>query len=450
MSNIIKCSSLHNGKLTQNKLSKIKKHNIDTLLLNRYYYDESEGKNNELGIKNIIIDENKENDKYIKIWNTKAENIYFNNQENLGGITFSHNKLDYNLTIGWRNKTICNIKEINIIMEERCEKIELDENVREIDIGGYVDNSNIKEFKGIMVYIESNHYNKKYYFSFDGKNYTDLRMYNCDKNLIENGVLDLREVNYYNYVTSDTLSVDTLIINKNQIETLHSNFDEKLFVKTIKIYDENNMKLIPYKEIEFNDVLLVKTNYLVNKDLSKIIFLDDKENIKIYDKEELLKNDSVEDVKFIINSDCDLIVIKYKNSKYKVIDLNKEYEIDYLFSKFLELNLDIYFDSIEKNILKECIKNRDFFTPFEKKIIDNNLLHSINKDFLEFEVHLVELNKIGLSYAAIKYLVDKNYVNIINPKTTNILKIENINNNEIEKFNELGESYKVLRKVKRK
>ena len=79
--------------------------NIDTVIIENYdNYDIKEEKHS-LNIKNIIIDyQETEYFENIKIYKTNAENIYFKNYHNFGGITipyemFIHKKIDLKLRI---------------------------------------------------------------------------------------------------------------------------------------------------------------------------------------------------------------------------------------------------------------------------------------------------------------------------------------------------------------
>ena len=153
---------------------------------------------------------------------------------------------------------------------------------------------------------------------------------------IKDGILDLTDLKNYNDISSDYLNVNTLIINKKDIfsSKFKNGFSHKLKIKTLKIIEDNDMKLNPVKEIEINGTLMMYKDYLVNELKNKLIYLDKNKNIKVLDKEELLNNENIENADFLISNDIQLVIIKYKNKEFKVLDKDIEYNIDSLFNKY--------------------------------------------------------------------------------------------------------------------
>ena len=130
------------------KLINKKKNDVDTVILDRITYCSSFVEKENKNIKNIDIQygiKHSDRKKYMVIYSTNAKNIYFKDEENLGGITFPVSKKDYHLHLGWDDERYCNIKTINITYDDGCEKIELDESVKNIEIGIFVNACNIKE-----------------------------------------------------------------------------------------------------------------------------------------------------------------------------------------------------------------------------------------------------------------------------------------------------------------
>lgn len=112
--NEINYKGLNKDKLSVLKRNQIKNKNIDTVILDRYNYNGSYEKNNEFkNIKNMIINNKKiPINSCIFIQNTRAENIYFLNKENIGGLTYPITMGNYEIVLFWGENADCNLKEI--------------------------------------------------------------------------------------------------------------------------------------------------------------------------------------------------------------------------------------------------------------------------------------------------------------------------------------------------
>jgi len=443
------------------KSSKLKRKNIDTIILDSDgYYNNVEYLYKELhNIKNVIIDKKSLLKKSslihrnVEIYNTKAENIFIKSENNLGGLTFPTDSFDYDLFLEWTDDKVCNIKEINIVFKNKVEKIRLNKEVNKISILPQKVKDKINK---VIVYVENKKYSKRYEIdSTLGLVDEKYNKYTFTKSDLKNGVLDLTNIDYYKDFSGDNIDVDTLIITKEILfsNKFYSVFDDKLNIKRLVIIDKNEMKLYPETTIQFNGILNIYSNFIVNDDKTIFIYMDKKE-LKIIDKNKLLEAEEIDDVKYIENSDCELILIKYKNNNFKIIDENGEYIIDELFGDFLYLNLYSYdFYKEEIPYLTHFILNKEWDKPFINKIIDNNIFICIYGDYLEFIERIKELKELGFKDETIKYLIRRKYDNLINTKSKNILDIKEIGEHEVKLFNYMSEIEifnKVLTKKKKK
>jgi len=457
MKNYIKYKGLYKSEIGLIKYSQLKLRNIDTIILEENKYcDDVENKYEELkNIKNFIIVDKiykERGDNSIVIHNTRAENIFFKNQENLGGLTIPVEYLKNDVYLEWYNNQKSNLKEINLIFPKQTEKIKLDEKPQRIEI--YV-RSYFKNKKNILIIIEGQ-YNEIIYQgdSISGITEKKYEKYTyCDKD-VKDGVLDLTNID--NHSKFLNIDADTLIIKKEDLfkSNFQYEFDEKLSINKIKILDKNEMKLNPEIEIIFNGLLETYDYFITNGEKTEFIYLDKNNEIKVIYKDKLLEDENIEDVEFIINSDCELLLIRYKNKKCKLIDENNEYLIDDLFGDYLYLNIDSYdFYEEEKPLIKKYIIDKEWNKLFIDKIIDNNILCCIYDDYLKFIERIKELKKIGFKDETIKYLIYRKYDNLVNTKSKNILDIKEIGEHEVKLFNYISNKviydkipYKILKK----
>ena len=142
---------------------------------------------------------------------------------------------------------------------------------------------------------------------------------------------------------------------------------DDVFIKEIKILDGNNMKLNPITIIPFNDTLDIYKNYIIGDKEETLIYVDSKDNLKVFNKQEILKDKNIEKVEFIKNKEELIIIYKYKkDSKYKVIIDYGYFDIDRLFTFYSKTK-------------KSYIKDNDWI-----KIINSSLtISELNFSFRE-------------------------------------------------------------------
>ena len=428
-----------------------KNRNFDTMILDDIYYQNKVEYNFDSlsNIKNLIIDHKiikKITDKAVwrdptQIYSSKAENIYYKNCANLGGITFPLNEIDDNLIVnwGWGKEAQSNIKTINIITKNDVIKFNMsDEYLRKVSF--FV---RTKEDKNILkLVIETRRYEKEYYIDEElglDKEATKTINYTYTERDLINDVLDLSNISSYNNVNFQYLNIDTLIINKKDLDKIKNNnfINNHLFVKKIKVIDDNDMKLNPVIEIDFNNELYIYNHeYILNKDLNKLLLEIESKDIKVLDKKELLKDENAKDVEFIFDV-CQLIIIKYKNNNYKIIDLDKEYIFDKLFTKFFLMYID---SSLEKYYI-QSEKILDWINIFKSGEYENEDLEEIYSDYLIFKERIQKLLELGFSYKTLIYFYENRFDNMINTNSYNLISIKDISENEINNFNEIGKSY---------
>lgn len=460
MKNYINYKGLTKSELGLVKYSQLKHRNIDTIVLNELkYWDDVENTYDELkNIKTIIIDDKKiknnaYSDNYVAIQNTRAENIYFKDQDNLGGLTINVEKARHDIDLKWYRERQCKLKEINLVFPTKTEKIILGNNIISIHLVSYFLENELK----FSLAIEDNKQKTNYSGNINsGIIEKEYGFYTYTSDNVKNDILDLREFEKAEKIYCYNINVDTLLITKNILfgDIFKQQFDEKLSINKLKIIDENEMKLNPEIEVNFEGLIEIYDYFITDGEKTKFIYLDRNDDLKIIYKDKLLENENIEDVEFIVNSDCELILVKYKNKTCKIIDKYNEYIIDELFGDFLYLNINSY-DFYEEEIphLKLYITNKEWDKPFKDKILDNNILGTIYDDYLKFIERIKELKKLGLKDKAIKYLISRKYDNLINTKSRNILDIKEIKKDEIELFNFISENityekavYKTLKK----
>lgn len=452
------------------KISKILSFkNYDTLYLDEWAYKTNFSFNDkkDLYLKNIIISE-KVIGFPIVIANSNAENIYFENSENLGGLTLSYEILKRHmraLIIEYKFDYKCNLSKINLILDKDNFTINLEKDLEKIEFDIYKEDNN----EYVTIKLIYNHKILKYKID-NLKNITEEKIsYTFGEEDLINNNLDITKYFDYSELKFHTCeNIDTLIINKNFLKNtnllkgINTKNLFKLTINKIKIIDDNNMKLIPSEKIvSIDGSILVDDNYIYidNKNDEILIYLNKQNEIKVIGRNELLKENDVVDVVFQFEHTklsfsgyelktprkINLILIKYKDETYKIIDFDKSYNLDSLFLNFLKLNPSDYFSLNEAiqflftNNLKEIFKLKDF---------DNDKFYKMYNDFEKYKLYLLELKNMGLTDNAIDYLFDKNYRNIIDPKDK--FNIKNLTKKEIDFFNEYSEEHKKLKLKKYK
>jgi len=450
MSKIIKYSKL-NKKVMYTNLKK-----IDTILLDvSDFYNNKKKKLNE---SNIII-ANGIKSRNIKILGTKASNICFQDYANLGDITIPFN-FSSRLFISFDDPS--KVKRINIVNDKNT-FIELDNDISNITIVKTQNNN-------IVCNVSYKNRTIDYEIDVNGNIIETKRKYIITQNDIKENSLDMCPLSDYEYIYYNSLSFDTLIINKSfleNIEKLNRFNDPERFIpyhnridyRNLIIRDDDEMRLTPndiiFENIDSNKIIFKKRkniNYISIENNQKnhyIVYIDKNNNIKVINKNDLLNEDGVEDVFFdFINntswvSPTELIVIKYKNY-YKVLDFEKEYHIDLLFFKLLYNYSDKYFLS-ERQINYLCEYDLVKFICY---VNNKKIFLDIYNKYIEHKSYLEKLKKIGFTDASIKYLLDKKIDYIITPNMDNL---NNISETEINCFNEIGNDYvkkKVLKSEK--
>lgn len=460
---ILKCSTLNK------KISKILSFkNYDTLLIDERIYNKNISfTEKNLCLKNIIISEQIIGSR-IELTNPTAENIYYENLENLGGLTLSFEMLkEYNKTleISYNEDNKCNLKNINIIINEKSSTINLEKDIEKISIYFFKD----KDEECIIIKVIYKNKFLNYVIDNLGNIKEEKFRYTFNKEDLINNNLDISKYFDYSVLKFHTCeNIDTLVINKNFLKNtnllkgINTKNHFKPTINKIKIIDDNNMKLIPSEKIvSIDGSILVDDNYIYidNKNDEVLIYLNNQNEIEVISRNELLKINDVIDVVFQFEHTklcfsgyefktprkINLILIKYKDETYKIVDFDKSYNLDSLFLNFLKLNPSDYFNLNEAiqflftNNLKEIFKLKDF---------DNDKFYKIYNDFEKYKLYLLELKNMGLTDNAIDYLFDKNYRNIIDPKDK--FNIKNLTKKEIDFFNEYSEEHKKLKLKKYK
>lgn len=422
-------------------LRKFKKTNNSILLDTPSYFWESMSRNYRT-LKTLLIDEETCKNKTITINCVTAENIYINNQVNKGDFTIPYEFLLKNevaLRLTWENIYVCNLKQINVVVNDKTVSITLN-SPKEIIV--FSDNNNL------IIEIKNDKLSEKY--SIDNKGISNKKItdYKITKDDIVNGVADLREYTNCEKVTIDNyLSFDKLIVNKYIFKNL-DRFQINSRYKILNIIDDDKMKLMPLnynieKKGKINK-FKIKEDYVIfiEGKNPKILYIDKSNNIKIIEENSLKNSGNIENVKFYLSVGISeennyLILIKYKNGKYIVREHNKEYKITELFKKYLLINLEKYYLLMHRvSVIKE-LSNNNLFYILEESGVSN--FKTTYADFLKFKEHIKKLLELGFSYKALIYFYEKNYSDIINNfDKENLYEFEKY---EIKYFNEIGKEY---------
>lgn len=430
---------------SKRKLNKFKNKSIDTICLkDNIYYGSKEYENN-ISIRNLEIDY-KAPKMYMHsanfyLHNPKCENVYFKNEDNLGGITLNFSHLIKNninrINFYWHptEEKISNIKEINIITPDKISKINLiKEELKEIEIM-------IFDNKMLRIDIENIHSKKRYEIDMKGKLEEETIYHTITEKDLNNEVLDLTKFKEISPITLANINIDTLILNKNDICHIQDiDLYDDVYIKKIKIVDSNDMKLNPYTVIPFNDNLDFHCKYILSDNSKILVYVDDENNLKIFDKDEILKDDSLSSIEFCYEKENIIIIYKYKKlGKYKIIIDYKEYDIDKLFTLYIKQNIFKYECSKSKKT-KEYLENYDWVSLMEE-LISGNIFEKMYEDYLIFKNNLNKLHELGFSYRYFIYLHKRNLDSVINTMCSNDFNINNYTKDEIKDLNELGKRY---------
>jgi len=434
------------------KLNKYKNDTIDTVILSdRYYRGDIEYTKN-ITINNFIVNYDfKKSDRNftdIAIRNTKCKNIYIGEKNNNTDLNIS---LDYlirhnidSITISWEpDKTIfSNIEKLNISYEGEKYSIDLKKSeLRFIDIKKEY-NTNFK--------INVKHQNSCIFYKIDSKSMTKkIDNIFITKDELNNGELDLTNFKDFNALALGDLNVNMFKINKCDIKELkYVDLYEYFYIENIKVVDQNEMKLNPEKIIPFNDELDIHGKYILSDKNKILIYVDSKNNLKVFDKNEILKDEKIEQVDFIKKNE-DYIVIYQSNNKYKLFIDDKEYNITRLFM--------YYFKRVGSKYIN---KVNDIFDTFEAiphdyegfvDIISNYLTTSeiidICEGYLIFKDNLKKLFQRGFTLEYFMYLHERKLDAVIFEMCKDSFDISKFNNQEIETLNDLGKVY--VKKLKK-
>lgn len=395
----------------------------------------------------------------IRICDNNAENIYYEKEDNLGGITIPYEMLLKNHTsITIENEKVeSNIKKLNILINDKILTFDIKDKMEKLEIS-LADVSGPKD-KVMIISLNTNKEEIKYLIDKNGEYIERKKIYKISGDDIKDGVLDIRELISYNKIIADNLNINTLIINKEYLENIdkldflkwNSKNNDNIKIEKLRIIDHDDMRLMPFDKTFLcyenrNLVSKAKYNYVCLKieEEEVLIYLDDKNNIKIIKKSELLKNKDIDDVIFrfidTVSSynhgrKLSLILVKYKNGMYKVIDFDEIYDITEMFTNFVCLK-DGYLNYDEKLSLKQ---ENDWIKIFNSGEFENYTFYRMINDYEKYKKYLKKLNDIGLSEDAINYLFNRNINSILLNDTD--FNIEDLSEKEIDTFNELGEHY---------
>ena len=112
------------------------------------------------------------------------------------------------------------------------------------------------------------------------------------KDELNNGELDLTNFKDFNALALGDLNVNMFKINKGDIKELkYVDLYEYFYIENIKVVDQNEMKLNPEKIIPFNDELDIHGKYILSDKNKILIYVDSKNNLKVFDKNEILKDE---------------------------------------------------------------------------------------------------------------------------------------------------------------
>lgn len=450
----IKSSKVNNKNKAINK-------KIDTIYMNTgnlFCYNKMLNINKTPNVKNIEISKNLADaiGYVIKIYDSSACTLHIEDSDNFGDITIPiitflnncvHLEINNNEVIKNNFKKINITRGHNIIVT-----INLDENLSRINIQEDFDELVIetRNDKEIIQYIikrngEYNKYFKKYNISKD--------------DLDKDGNLDIRELLKYEFLICESMDINTLIIDKNIFKNLKKlkkfETNKKKFYKTniknIRIIENNDMKLIPFdKTFEIEEFILNDTGkkylYIKTKDDEVVIYMDKDSNLKYISKNELLKDPEIKNVYFRFRKEtkCNgevykplsFIIKEYKDSRLKLNNLFKEIELDDNFKQ----NITFKIDKLSKLhfVYLNCINNNDYLNLLNLPEFSDEILNKLFKLHSECETTKNNIKKSGLSSKAIEYLTYRGILEKISE-----IKLSEL---EINKFNELGESYKKILK----
>lgn len=428
LNKVLRYSSVDTGMTKRDK--KLYENSDNTLLLDKQeYHAKFNGRYrngvNYTDLKTLIIDEEIIKKYVIEIGECTAENIYIENDKNLGGITIPYEFFIDNkstIKLEWDKTKRTSIEKINILINTNTYPIE----------SKLIENITITT-KGSNLIIKIENYNSiiMYIVNSLGEIEKELMARQIKESDIKNNCLDLRDFNEYETIIFDQLKFDKLIINKNILKNIN-NYKEifdKLKFNTLDIIDDNDMKLFPsISNIEIKEEDKLKKCYadfygyyikIMNKNDIKLIYIDKKDNIvyinDVYlEKKYNMKKAQLSTETYYGGSNKNfMIIILDNNNKYKVIIDDKEYIITETFKNFLLLNKDIY---LTDNIIYD-IKSNNWFNVLGYNDFRYNGFQTKYNDYLEYKERLKKLKELGLSYNALKYLYDKKINSIINTQT---------------------------------
>jgi len=437
-----------------NKKRELNKH-IDTMYVNTdevYCVNDVISKNITKNIKNLIISKKyvvaKEN--YIEIYDTKANNLYYEGFSNFGDITipidfFVEEDLYLELI---NDKFKLNFKKINIIKENnKILHIDLDDNISLIKI--YADSL------GITIEVKSDKRVLYYETDVDGNIiHKSLQKYYLKKDDLDTfGNLDIRDYLNYENIYCDNIDINTLIIDKNIFKNkdkldslgLYEKNNDRPNIKNVRIIEENDMKLLPYdKTFEIEDILLNSGNriylYIKTKDDEVVLYLNNSNELKFISKNELLKDNEIKNVYFRfrkqtrvnggIHNPLSIIIKEYKDGKLEVFDLISDTIINDMFKNNILSNKEMKKWNIDDSLY---IKNNNWLGLFNSENFSDNLFRKMKTIHEEMEIIKNKFKENGLSNDAIKYLVYRDLLEKIN-----IIKLSHY---EVNAFNDLGNNY---------
>lgn len=402
-------------------------------------------------IKNLVIDSTKTDG--VNIPNIQAENIFFSGYDNLGGITIPYNAMKINgrgYYFYWTESYPSKIKKINIITKDGVKTINVD-NLKDFQI------DKRKYIASTTIIYEDNKKIMEYIIDKEEKIKEHKLTYFLNKDDLKNNLINMSDYIDYEEILVDInndIRVKDIIVDKTCMQNLYKFYDAISYIhyNRLVIINNDEMKLQPDTTILYNisakdiEVFQSENNifYILYKK-EKIIYMDNNK-IKVIDKNKILKDKNVEDIEFYLEErngkHKPLVIIKYKDNKTKIITLEEEIEINKLFNEFNLIYISKYYNN-NPNEARFYLEHNDWYNLF-KIIMYFGKFKDIYYDYLIFLDNIKDLHKKGFSYKAIRYLYENHFDNIINQENDNSYLLE-MSNEEIDKFNELGNIY-----VKRK
>ena len=253
----------------------------------------------------------------------------------------------------------------------------------------------------------------------------------------------------------DKININTLIVDKrifNKLNTINSLFKKNANnpnIKSIRIIDNNEMRLLPFdKTFEIKNILFYDDDY--NKYIyietfndEVILYMDKNNKLNFISKNELLKEKNLKNVYFRFRKQTNinggtlkplsLIIKEYNDDNLKVFDLKNELNIDENFKTNIILNIEKLRTNIEE---LNYIKNNKWLTLLNSINFSNHLYKHMLSIHYENERIKKQAEMLGLSSAAINYLKSRGILDsVVNKKLIQF---------EVEGFNEIGEKYKKL------